>query len=239
MALDIEMTISMAPGLLDVMVFEAGTNGQLNDVLEAMSSSTYTNIKQLCCSWSFDPITPAQRTNMDNYFIKLDIQGQSFFASSGDTGAATNALPIAPPDDDPYITLVGGTTLATAGPGGPWLSETVWDAGEGPGFDSSSGGVSTIYGIPSWQTGVSMSANNGSKTKRNSPDVAMVADNIFIVADDGYLETTGGTSTATPLWAGFAALANQQAAAAGVSNIGFVNPALYHIGHQLRLHGLF
>jgi hypothetical protein len=110
------------------------------------------------------------------------------------------------------------------------LSETVWNAGEGPGFNNSSGGVSTYYGIPSWQTGVNMSANNGSKTKRNSPDVAMVADNIFIVADNGYLETTGGTSTATPLWAGFAALANQQAAAVGVSNIGFVNPALYHIG---------
>jgi hypothetical protein len=56
-----------------------------------------------------------------------------------------------------------------------------------------------------------------------------VADNIFIVADDGTPETTGGTSCATPLWAGFAALANQQAVAAGLPTIGFANPALYHI----------
>jgi hypothetical protein len=58
----------------------------------------------------------------------------------------------------------------------------------------------------------------------------MVADNIFIVADNGQQETTGGTSCASPLWAGFAALANQQAAAAGLPAIGFVNPAIYHLG---------
>jgi Viral BACON domain len=60
--------------------------------------------------------------------------------------------------------------------------------------------------------------------------VAMVADNVFIVADDGQEETTGGTSCASPLWAGFTALVNQQAAAAGLPPVGFLNPALYHIG---------
>jgi len=229
-ALDIEMAISMAPGLSQVVVFEADpVIGTLDNVLESMSSSAYAGIKQFSCSWSFSSMTSSDRTAMDNYFIKMDSQGQSFFAASGDSGAAANAVAIGPPDDDPYITLVGGTTLATAGPGGPWLSETVWNAGEGPGFNESSGGVSTSYSLPSWQTGVNMSTNNGSTAKRNCPDVAMAADNIFLVADSGQLETTGGTSAAAPLWAGFAALANQQAAAAGVSNIGFVNPALYHI----------
>jgi hypothetical protein len=75
-----------------------------------------------------------------------------------------------------------------------------------------------------------MSTNKGSTTKRNCPDVAMVADNVFIVADNGQNETTGGTSVGAPLWAGFTALANQQAVAAGLPTIGFVNPALYHIG---------
>ena len=40
----------------------------------------------------------------------------------------------------------------------------------------------------------------------------------------------GGTSASAPLWAGFAALVSQQAAAAGVSGPGFLNPALYAIG---------
>ena len=228
-ALDIEMAISMAPGLSNVVVFEAGPNGMPNHVLASMATNTL--IKQFSCSWSFGPITAAQRTNMDDLFLQLETQGQSFFCASGDSGAATNGIAISPPDDDPYVTLVGGTALGTSGPGATWLSETVWNAGWGPGNGNSSGGISTTYNIPFWQKGVKMNTtNNGSTTKRNAPDVAMVADNILIVADDGLQEVTGGTSTATPLWAAFAALVNQQAAIAGVSNIGFVNPALYHIG---------
>ena len=42
--------------------------------------------------------------------------------------------------------------------------------------------------------------------------------------------TFGGTSCAAPLWAGFTALVNQQAAAAGQATVGFLNPALYAIG---------
>jgi hypothetical protein len=227
-ALDIEMAISMAPGLSSVVVFEAGPHGTASDVLEAMSTNTL--IRQFSCSWDFGSLTSAEQSTMDNYFQKLGTQGQSFFDASGDSGAATNGVAITPPDDDPYITLVGGTTLATAGPGAPWLSETVWNTQEGPGGYMSGGGVSTTYGIPSWQKGVNMSANHGSTAKRNCPDVAMVADNVFIVADNGQLESTGGTSVAAPLWAGFAALANQQATNAGLPSIGFLNPALYHIG---------
>lgn len=229
-ALDIEMSISMAPGLSKVVVYEADpTNGLPNDILQAMSTNTL--IKQFSCSWSFGSVTTAQRTAMDNYFLKFGTQGQSFFASSGDTGAATGA--IMPPDDDPYVTLVGGTVLATAGPKGAWLSETVWNAQYGPGINSSSGGISSgtaSYNIPAWQQGINMTASQGSTTKRNSPDVAMVADNIFIVADNGQQETTGGTSASAPLWAGFAALMNQRAVTAGLTNIGFINPSLYHIG---------
>jgi hypothetical protein len=227
-AADIEMAISMAPGLSSVVVFEAGPNGDPNHVLQAMS--TNTAIKQFSCSWSFGPLTALERTNMDDYFIKMDAQGQTFFDASGDDGATTNAVGMVAPDDDPYITLVGGTALATAGPGAPWLSETVWNAGLGPGNSASEGGVSTVYAIPSWQKGVNMTANGGSTSKRNSPDVAMAADNIFFAADDGYLENVSGTSCGAPLWAGLAALANQRAVAAGLTNIGFINPALYHIG---------
>ena len=231
-ALDIEMAISMAPGLAQVVVFEAGPNGLPNDVLQAMSSATYTNIKQFSCSWDFGSVTPAQRSAMDTYFMKFGAQGQSFFDASGDSGAATGT--ITPPDDDPYITLVGGTTLATAGPGGAWLSETVWNSQEGPGNYISGGGVSSgsaSYNIPAWQQGVNMSTNKGSTTKRNCPDVAMVADNVFIVADNGQQETTGGTSCASPLWAGFCALVNQQSVANNPTNfVGFINPALYHLG---------
>ena len=94
--------------------------------------------------------------------------------------------------------------------------------------------------IPSWQQGISMTANQGSTTMRNMPDVSLVANNITIFWGNTVLGDGGGgnslpwqeagTSLASPLWAGFMAMVNQQAAADGQPPIGFANPALYAIG---------
>src|ERR1017187_8356230 len=75
-----------------------------------------------------------------------------------------------------------------------------------------------------------MTKPQGSTTFRNVPDVALTADDVLVIADGG-LEYTGvgGTSCASPLWAGFIALANQLAANNGHAAVGFVNPALYAI----------
>ena len=70
----------------------------------------------------------------------------------------------------------------------------------------SSGGISPTYAIPIWQQGINMTTNHGSTTMRNVPDVALTADNIFIIADTNQQEIVGGTSCAAPLWAGFTAL---------------------------------
>ncbi len=75
-----------------------------------------------------------------------------------------------------------------------------------------------------------MNSNQGSTTKRNIPDVAMVADNIWVIYNNGLSGTFAGTSAATPLWAGFTALVNQQALDNGKAAVGFLNPAVYAIG---------
>jgi hypothetical protein len=62
------------------------------------------------------------------------------------------------------------------------------------------------------------------------PDVAMCSYNVAVVVDNGQAESFYGTSVATPLWAGFTALVNQQAARYGNGPVGFLNPALYAIG---------
>ena len=232
-ALDIEMVISMAPGLSEVVVYEAGPSGFPNDVLSAMSANTA--IKQFSCSWDFGT-TPGG--TMDGLFQKLAAQGQSFFDASGDGGGFTGAWP--EPDDDPYITLVGGTTLATCAPGGAWLSETAWNAPDF--FEATAGGYTVNYSIAAyapWQQGINMSANQGSTTLRNIPDVAMVADDILIVADNGQQEISGGTSAAVQLWAAFTALANQQAAASGQPPVGFINPAIYALGKSASYSAVF
>ena len=227
-ALDIEMAISMAPGLSRVIVYEAGPNGTGDDILSRMASDNQA--RQLSCSWGFGVDGPDPTA--DQFFQQMAAQGQSFFSASGDSDAFSGSTSEIFPSDDPYITQVGGTTLTTTGPGGDWVSETVWNEGNVPheGYVGSSGGISTSYSIPSYQKGISMSANQGSTTMRNVPDVAMVGDNIAFVADNGEPETGVGTSFATPLWAGFIALVNQQATTHGQPPVGFLNPAIYAIG---------
>ena len=128
------------------------------------------------------------------------------------------------------MTIVGGTTLSTVN--SAWSSETVWNWGIEFGEDGvgSSGGISTTYAIPSWQTNINMTANKGSTTFRNIPDVALTGDNIWVIYGGGASGSFGGTSCASPLWAGFMALVNQQAVSVGKPTMGFVNPAIYAIG---------
>jgi subtilase family serine protease len=222
--LDIEMAIAMAPGLSQVIVYEDslyGDTASLNNVL-LNRMATDNLAKQLSCSWdmTIDATT-------EQIFQQYAAQGQSFFDASGDVGAYPPG-PIPTPDDDSYIIIVGGTTLTT-GPDAAWASETTWNwAPDAP--YASSGGISQSYTIPTWQQGISMTANQGSTSMRNIPDVSMTADNIFIIANHGKQTSgEGGTSCAAPLWAGFVALVNQQAAANGLQPVGFLNPALYAI----------
>jgi sugar lactone lactonase YvrE len=151
-------------------------------------------------------------------------QGQSFFAAEGDDDAWTGLIPF--PCDTPYITLVGGTMLNTTGPLGTYVSESVWNENNCYG---SGGGISTQYPIPTWQQGINMTANLGSTTMRNTPDVAMTAINVYVQVD-GESYTVGGTSCAAPLWAAFTSLINQQAVANDRATVGFINPAIYAIG---------
>jgi uncharacterized delta-60 repeat protein len=219
-SLDIEMAISMAPGLSEVIVYEAGPSGNWHDLLNRMATDNLAS--QLSCSW-YSP-GGGSDTVADQIFQQMAAQGQSFLNASGDDDAYTGLISF--PGDSPYITQVGGTTLTTSGPGGAWVSETVWNWDNGIG---SGGGISTQYPIPSWQTNINMAANQGSTTMRNTPDVALTADNVYVRAD-GEDQNVGGTSCAAPLWAGFTALVNQQAAASSKPSVGFINPAVDAIG---------
>src|ERR1019366_1841054 len=105
---------------------------------------------------------------------------------------------------------------------------TTWNVG---GSTGSSGGISLVNPIPFYQQGIDMSANHGSTTLRNFPDVSMVAYEIWVSFNGGG-GSYQGTSCSAPLWAGFTALVNQQAALNGQPPLGFANPALYAIGRS-------
>lgn len=224
-ALDIDLAIAMAPGLSRVIVYE-GTNTA--DILNRMATDDLAN--QLSSSWK--PFDASALT--DQALQELAAQGQSMFQASGDSGAQPS-LDISQPSS-PYETLVGGTALITSGPKGSWVSESVWNPGSG---SASGGGISAVYSIPDWQTNINMGSNGGSIFYRNSPDVALVANMVNVIANNGIGYRVGGTSCAAPLWAGVAALINQKAAQNGLSPVGFLNPALYGIGLSPYSHSCF
>jgi hypothetical protein len=223
--LDIVQAIGMAPNLTQVRVY-IGIGEDDPRILNSIATENL--VKQIGCSWGWRPDDPATD---DTFFQEMATQGQSFFAASGDSGAYDIAIsPFFYPAEDQYVTTVGGTHLVTSGPGGTWVSEAAWNS-EG---DGTGGGISPdSIALPSYQNGLATTANGGSSTLRNVPDVAMEGDfDNFNCEEHSCSGTWAGTSFATPRWAGFMALVNQQAVEAGTApagGIGFLNPLLYTI----------
>jgi kumamolisin len=209
----------MAPGMNDVYVYVSDTS----DVSIFNRMATDNKAKSLSCSWGWSPADPSSD---DPIFKEFAAQGQNLFVASGDSGAYKTRSSDVYPADDAYVTSVGGTDLTTASAGGPWKSETAW-------VDSGGGISPNKIAIPSYQktAGVITSANKGSTTYRNSPDVAAEANTDNYICYDGTCAGGwGGTSFAAPRWAGYLALVNQQSLSMGRGTLGFLNPTLYSIG---------
>lgn len=237
--LDIVQAASMAPGLSAINVYVGAAGTSPTALLAAIAAHSPVD-HQVSSSWSWGPADP---TSDDPYFMRFAAQGQSYFNASGDYGNyaqyAKYYSGITYPADDAWVTSVGGTDISLNSLG-EFQSETAW---------SGSGGGISPNGIliPNWQTqsGVVNSANQGSTTLRNVPDVSANAGaGVYICSSIGggpnapngtatgsqVCEGWGGTSAASPLWAGLLGLTNQQSLALGHGAVGFVNVALYSLG---------
>jgi len=222
-ALDIEEAISMAPGLAQLVVYVGHSDVSMLNQMAVDNTS-----KQLSSSWGWK----ADAATIDPIFEEFAAQGQSFVDASGDDGYHLLKDAVWPGDDQ-YVTGVGGTDLITTGPGGAWSQEFGWHfSGGGPSPDH--------IAIPAYQVPFITHNNNGSKRLRNVPDIAGDAqtDN-YSCYDGGCYTGNGGTSYAAPLWAGFIALVNQQAATNHRHPVGFLNPTIYTIGETAQYHKIF
>lgn len=224
--LDIEYAIAMAPGLRQVQVY-VGRNAE--DVLSRMASDN-TSL-QLSTSWGWGV---KEFATDDPLFKEMAAQGQSFLTASGDYSSLKASGPW--PEEDVNLTAVGGTNLVTSSAGGAWKSETGWSGSAGgPSLDQA-------IKIASYQLPFINGLNKGSTSLRNVPDIAAIANNFYICANGKCDGGWAGTSFASPIWTGFVALANQQAAAAGKPPVGFLNPTLYGLaagsGYASDLHDI-
>ena len=143
-------------------------------------------------------------------------EGITFPVATGDQGWRTcvtdRKVNETTADSDSYALAVGGTTLHVDRKGN-WKSERAWDG--------SAGGVSVVFTLPAYQTGVPNVIASG----RNIPDVSLDADPATGMAEflDNQWFYVGGTSMASPLWVGLEAQIDQYEG----TRIGFVNPELY------------
>jgi subtilase family serine protease len=247
-ALDVEWAHAIAPGAN--IVLDLAKSNDDSDLLSALKYAVDHNLGDII-SQSFGEneqcVDPNVVAAQHQVYAAATMKNITIFASSGDQGAAqpscdgtswTRAVSF--PADDPLVTAVGGTDLHAAGycltalgctpsskpPAGTYQGEIAWNE-----FHSiaTGGGFSTVYDAPSYQHGAIHGGN-----QKGLPDVAYnaaVAHGVLVrFAADWYL--LGGTSSGSPQWAAIAAIADQVAG----HNLGFINTALYRIGHAMRHH---
>jgi len=145
-------------------------------------------------------------------------QKVALFAASGDDGdfsvydAKNLGTPLGQADvaffaSDPNVLAVGGTTLVLTN-SFTRSQEFAWSGSATSNLGGSGGGVSNIWPIPPWQVGV---AGTASRTFKNIPDVSSVAslNSPPLMVSGGAVTQVGGTSAASPTWAGTVALLQQ------------------------------
>ena len=156
-------------------------------------------------------------------------------ASSGDAGASSPSdvsqttfftkRVVNWPASDPLVTAVGGTQLHLNQAGTRTAPDNVWnDTALAGGPASGGGGVSSVFARPAFQKPVA--AVTGAH--RGVPDVSLSAaiDGAAIIYFGGSYTLVGGTSWASPTFAGIVAIADQVAG----HDLGDLNPLLYKLG---------
>jgi subtilase family serine protease len=185
-------------------------------------------------SWSVSEATlkePASQEFIKKYsdfYRQITLQqGITIVSSTGDNGAtdvadiSSTRLATTPtvnfPAEVPWVTAVGGTSLAhtTAG-----YTETAW-VGSG-------GGKSAYFAEPAFQNALPHDVQLQLAGHRGLPDVAADADSFTSMAFyvNGQWMLSAGTSASAPVWAAIVAIADQMAK----HPLGFVNPGIYKLG---------
>jgi hypothetical protein len=255
--LDLEWASAVAPGANIIFVY-TGNNTTNYSVYDAVAYTIEQgdllapgvgNGGAQIISESYvgcEPQYPADADIDSEIADAANLEGITYVAGSGDWGAAgcftegIGGLFVGPPASLPGVTAVGGTEfpqgaqalafvndVATAYPlmGGVSL-ETVWNDSMAGQLGGTGGGKSILFTKPTYQQGIT--PNDG---VRDVPDVSLTASaaNVpYTVEEGGKLVPIGGTSAATPSFAGILALVNQAVVAGGGSlGLGNVNPMLY------------
>ena len=223
-ALDIETAIALAPKS-HLTVYDApgtptssystSTIDEYTAIFDDDKSSIVSSSYGMCES-AVNNDFPGLISSENELFQQAATEGISVLVASGDTGSegcerngdGSTGLDVSDPASQPFVTAVGGTDLTAVG--SP-PTEDVWSDAGGRGPGAGGGGISSLWPMPSWQSGpgVINAASSGTPCGASSgycrevPDVSASAssDNPYVIYWNGSWGWEGGTSAATPLWA--------------------------------------
>jgi PKD repeat protein len=243
-SLDLEWSHASAPGATIDMTFSPNPNVGLYQAVDYLVAHQSVNV--ISMSWGepdsgeynayAGPCALSCNASSDGSYALLGpvlefaaAEGISVLAATGDCGAADGTSGDATnfPASNAYVTAVGGTYLDVNSTG-TWEGETGWSGNAtgatapGCGNQGGSGGGFSPLPAPWWQSGEGFPTD---APGRGVPDVSAIATPGVVIYYNSGPAGVGGTSLATPIWAGIAALADQ---AAGTS-LGLLNPTLYNI----------
>jgi pseudomonalisin len=227
--LDVQWAGALAPGasvLVDIS--DADIDPSLADIVDHHPEAKIISVSFGVC----ERLDPTAAGSWEALAAQAAAQGQTLLVAAGNDGAdecqdglGANVNALASPQ---HATAVGGTALTpgfdASGAATERASEVVWNDGDG----ASGGGVSTQVRKPAYQSGPGVPADGF----RDQPDVSFMASPLtsgYVIVVDGQVMVIGGTSVATPSWAGIVALLNQAVAADGA---GAVNDTLYSLGRD-------
>jgi subtilase family serine protease len=246
---DAEMVHTIAPGAkITIMATSLGAFSRPPELARlfraAAQRGNIVSFSQSECQ-SKGCLSAGQLRSLDRALRYARDRHVSIFSSAGDSGAAIGKLRgagergVLAPASSPLVTGVGGTTLAVHHDG-VYGNESAWNddvpgaSSTGARLSAGGGGVSARYARPGYQHGLPVIGDH-----RGVPDVAAVAEPgmMTLLVHDGHegIFGAGGTSESAPLWAGIAALADQDAH----RQLGFLNAGLYRIGHSTVYHRAF
>lgn len=246
--LDVEAVHAMAQGAK--IRYYASASCFDSDFLDTLARVDDQDVAKIVTNSWGEPEQAERASTIAVYetlFLQGATEGISYSFSSGDNGdevANTGAKQADYPASDPFVTAVGGTTTAIGK-----TSTLAWETGWGTGkytlssdgkswtlttsfLYGAGGGASTIFDQPSYQKGIAPAG------ARQVPDVAMDADPTtgMLIGEtqtfpNGVLYDEyriGGTSLASPLFAGMTALSIQHAG----HGAGLLNPTIYANAHS-------
>jgi len=226
--LDVEVVGAIAPGAEQLVYFApASDRGFVDAVTSAIFDPRGPSVLSISWGQAEDQWTEQGLRALEQAFRAAAALGITVCAAAGDNGwtdgVTGRVAHVDYPASSPHVLACGGTRLEETDDG---IAEVVWNDHDG---NATGGGVSSFYGVPSWQAKarVPASVNEGGSHGRGVPDVAGNADpeTGYLVGDGLTDHPFGGTSAVAPLWAAFVAQLNQHLG----SRAGFLNPLLYEL----------